>query len=338
MDMDISVNRMKNGSAGLLSVLSMLNTTLPATSNSNHAFHASPDQSIKQEQEALHRALARWNAERLCAGHPISHWKEALATEMEYRLAELQFLDNARMHTNPWLEDIPCAPADFIAWFEALKQSGPGQQHDFFDWLAEECTDEEMRWFLNQEVAGEAGFEDLVAYTQIKLPSTAKLEMARNYWDEMGRGKPKAMHGPLLGRMVEELTLAPSVDNTVWEALALANTMVGLAINRPFAFQSLGALGVIELTAPDRARKVAEGMRRLDYNPKVRAYFDLHSVIDLHHSKDWNRNVFLPLLEEKPYLNISIAEGAIMRLQCGEACFERYCSELCPSLARNTAA
>ena len=49
-----------------------------------------------------------------------------------------------------------------------------------------------------QEAAGEAGFDDLVAMTQVKLPTRAKLELARNYWDEMGRGNPKGMHGPML--------------------------------------------------------------------------------------------------------------------------------------------
>ena len=52
-----------------------------------------------------------------------------------------------------------------------------------------------MLWFLTQEVAGEAGFDDLLAMTQVKMPVTAKLEMARNYWDEMGRGRDTAMHG-----------------------------------------------------------------------------------------------------------------------------------------------
>ena len=58
-----------------------------------------------------------------------------------------------------------------------------------------------MLWFLTQEVAGEAGFDDLLAMTQVKMPVTAKLEMARNYWDEMGRGRDTAMHGPLLERL-----------------------------------------------------------------------------------------------------------------------------------------
>ena len=38
------------------------------------------------------------------------------------------------------------------------------------------------------------------------------------------------------------------------EALALGNTMIALARNRRYAFHSIGALGVIEMTAPDARR------------------------------------------------------------------------------------
>src|SRR5438128_175884 len=83
---------------------------------------------------------------------------------------------------------------------------------------------------------------------------------ARNYWDEMGRGKSHGMHGPMLN----VLARAIHVENTppeelVWESIALANAMCGLAFQRQYAFHSVGALGVIELTAPTRAKKVARG-------------------------------------------------------------------------------
>jgi hypothetical protein len=42
---------------------------------------------------------------------------------------------------------------------------------------------------------GEAGYEDLLAMTQVKMSVKAKLEMARNFWDEMGRGSGKACTG-----------------------------------------------------------------------------------------------------------------------------------------------
>ena len=86
--------------------------------------------------------------------------------------------------------------------------------------------------------AGEAGFEDLVAMAQVKAPTQAKLELARNYWDEMGRGNPKGMHGPMLDRLIETLELEPRIDTTVWESLALANAMTAMATMSPAASAS----------------------------------------------------------------------------------------------------
>src|SRR5262249_30076266 len=154
---------------------------------------------------------------------------------------------------------------------------------------------DEMRWFLEQEVAGEAGFDDLVALAQIKAPQRAKLELARNYWDEMGRGNPKGMHGPMLSRLAAAFAIEPQIETTLAPALALGNTMTGLAMNRRYFYQGLGALGVIELTAPGRALFVAAGLKRLGLSPAERRCFDLHAVLDVKHSEAWNREVFAPL-------------------------------------------
>ncbi len=185
-----------------------------------------------------------------------------------------------------------------------------------------------MRWFLTQEAAGEAGFDDLVALTQVKLPDEAKLELARNYWDEMGRGNMNGMHGPMLNRAVAALDLKPSIDETVWESLALANTMTAFATVRRYTWHSVGALGVVELTAPGRVALVGQGLKRLDHPPVVRKYFELHAVLDVKHSEDWNQNALLPLAREIPKCLPFIAEGALMRLAAGERCFKRYRAEL----------
>src|SRR5690606_24936574 len=148
------------------------------------------------------------------------------------------------------IEEAAKAPTDvegFIDWFEALKENGPGQGDPLFPWLAEEATRDEGRWVLEQEAAGEAGFDDLGAMTQLKLPTLPKLELARNDWDEMGRGQEKGMHGPMLGSLVETLALEPTIENTVWESLALANAMTAMASARRYAWHSVGALGAIEL-------------------------------------------------------------------------------------------
>ncbi|MGI4977928.1 MAG: iron-containing redox enzyme family protein, partial [Janthinobacterium lividum] len=195
-------------------------------------------------------------------------------------------------------------------------------------WLADEAGMDEMRWFLTQEVAGEAGFDDLAALTQVKISQQAKLEIARNYWDEMGRGNPKGMHGPMLEVIADRLGLQPTLETTVPESLALANIMAGLACSRRYAYHSVGALGVIEQTAPSRAILVARGMKRLGVPPEDRHYFDLHAVLDVKHSEAWNAEAIHPLVAENPDVAPAIAEGALMRLEAGLACFERYRTEL----------
>lgn len=186
---------------------------------------------------------------------------------------------------------------------------------------------DQMKWFLTQEVAGEAGFEDLTALTQLKLPMQPKLELARNYWDEMGRGYPKAMHGPLLAALSTHLELHPLPETTVTEALAFANTMAGLAANRRYAYHSVGALGVIEMTAPARSAATSAGLKRLGVRAGNRHYFALHAVLDVKHSMAWNTEAIKPLITLTPEVAIAIAEGVLMRLQCGARCFERYRTE-----------
>lgn len=183
---------------------------------------------------------------------------------------------------------------------------------------------EQMRWFLQQEAAGEAGFDDLVAMTQVKLPTQAKLELARNYWDEMGRGHENSIHGLMLEKTVKDLRLAPSIGDTVWESLALANLMLAMAMNRRYAYQSIGALGAVEMTAPSRVGFVNEGLKRLDVPFETRKYFQLHARLDIKHSKAWNNEVIYSLVKSNPETAKPIAEGALMRLCCGAKCYESY--------------
>jgi hypothetical protein len=84
----------------------------------------------------------------------------------------------------------------------------------------------------------------------------------------------------MLARLVGVLGVDPSIEATVWESLALANAMTAMATNRHYAWHSVGALGVIELTAPGRSAMVAKGLRRIGLSESQRRYFELHAVLD----------------------------------------------------------
>ncbi len=281
-------------------------------------------------QSTLHLDLARFNVARTTPDKPPKDpgaWENALHAELAIRLSEGHWLEGLRAQAAAALPAGNLNPDAFVAWFASLVHKGPGQQHRLFDWLATHADLSEMRWFLTQEAAGEAGFDDLLAYTQVKLPLPAKLELARNYWDEMGHGKRQGMHGDMLNRMVVELALTPTLETTVWQSLALSNAMLGMAMTRRYAYQSIGALGVVELTAPSRVVHVSAGMRRLGMGTHLRAYFDLHAALDISHAKAWMTQVIAPLVEADPACAPLIAEGALIRLACGKRCFDRYSQE-----------
>ncbi|HEX6374200.1 MAG TPA: iron-containing redox enzyme family protein [Allosphingosinicella sp.] len=259
---------------------------------------------------------------------PDEGWPGTEDRDGRMRRREGEFLDALRGEVAGEAAGVPSDADGFIAWFEGLQEGGPGQGDPLFAWIAAQADQDQLRWFLGQEAAGEAGFEDLLALTQVRMPRRAKLEFARNYWDEMGRGNPKGMHGPMLALLIDRLRLDASIDSTVWESLALANAMTAMATTRRYAWHSVGALGVIELTAPGRSAATAAGLRRLGFSAAERRYFDLHAVLDVKHSEAWNREALRPLVEEDPRRATAIAEGALIRLHCGARCFERYRAEL----------
>lgn len=281
-------------------------------------------------QEALHRQLHAFNGRRHAPRIETEDWQELLVEEFELRASEIRFIESERTLVRRRAAQAPTEPERFVAWFEDLGAVGPGQGDPLFPWLASEASIDDMRWFLFQEMAGEAGFDDLVALSQIKLPARPKLELARNYWDEMGRGNEGGMHGPMLERLAHEIGLDELARTTtpVWESLALSNTMIALAQNRQYAYQSIGALGVIELTAPGRASLVNEGLVRLGVRGEARRYYALHATLDVKHSLAWNREVLAPLVDAEPRAAAAIAEGALLRLSAGARCFARYRREL----------
>lgn len=281
----------------------------------------------KADPAAFHQRLTRWNHRRLEPRTPYEDWRADAREDAEMILIEGAFIERLRQDAQPWLKDLPSDPTGFVAWFEALQGAGPGENDPLFPWLAEKADFEQMRWFLLQEVAGEAGFEDLVAMAQVKMPDRPKLELARNYWDEMGRGSAGGMHGPMLAKLANHLDLHPRIEDTVWPSLALGNVLVAFSTTRRYAFHALGALGAVELTAPWRAEAVAAGLKRLGIGSE-RKYYALHATLDVEHSRTWNAEVLTPLAKERPECMRSLAEGAVMRLMAGAACFEAYRAQL----------
>jgi hypothetical protein len=277
----------------------------------------------------FHHYLAILNKHRLSLSVARSPQADLLLNSI-CTYMEIEWLNRERERISPLLSGMPDDEEGFVRWFEQLQQNGPGQHHPLFDYLAEQATREELRYFLLQEMGTEAGFDDLISLTQVKTPPSVKLELARNYWDEMGGGELEGMHSELLSRLVGSFQLSweDYYEDVHWAPLALSNLMIAFAMKRAYFSQSIGALGVIELTAPERCLRVMEGMKRVKLRDDEYKYYALHSLLDQEHWAGWKMNVMRPLIREYPERMVKMAEGALLRLFAGARCFEVYCNHL----------
>jgi hypothetical protein len=282
---------------------------------------------LERNLEPLHRRLAEFNRLRLSPALDVEDWQQQLRQELELRTVEGHFIEAERARARVQLETVPTQPRELVLWLEGLKSVFLQQSAGFFPWLAEHASGSDMSWFLTQEMATERDLDDLLALTQVKQPWRAKLEIARNYWDEMGQGNRAATRARLLDCLTEDLHM-DSTQPLAWESLARQNLMLGLATNRRYAFQALGALGIAELTAAGPAAHVNAALARLGFSAEARGYFAVRERLAPLRAHAWNEGVLLPLVAHDARCAHAIAEGALMRLAADARCWRRYRSAM----------
>jgi CRP-like cAMP-binding protein len=185
-------------------------------------------------------------------------------------------------------------PEDAVAAMRAL--AALDLVPELYDWLADDAAREDVVAFLSLEGGPDGGFDDLVAACQIGLAGEAKVELAQNYWDEMGNGELAAVHTELHRSLVSALGLV-GVPRTEQPIEALERSVLGtlLATNRHLQPEMVGALGLVELQAGPRCRRVVTALRRIDAPAAALPFYEEHAVADPRHGKDWLDHVIVPL-------------------------------------------
>ena len=153
---------------------------------------------------------------------------------------------------------------------------------EVYEWVAADAAWDELVSFLALEGGPDAGFDDLVAACQIGLRGEPKLELARNYWDEMGQGTLDDVHTELHHRLCEAIDM-PRIPRDELPTSALLRTTLGgiLATNRVLQPEMVGAARAAR--APGRAslspggegvrapRRTRGGVRLLRRAPRRRS-------------------------------------------------------------------
>lgn len=198
-----------------------------------------------------------------------------------------------------------------------------------YKWLARTATWDEVVTFLALEGGPDAGFDDLVAACQIGLSGRAKMELATNYWDEMGDGDPDAVHTTLHEELVEAIAM-PRIPLPQQPVAALARTALGglLATNRWLQPEMLGALGLIELQAGPRCRLVLQAFDRLGAPSAAYPFYEVHAEVDPRHGKDWLDKAIAPTVASWPHWGPRIVRGALWRSAVNAAFLDEVTTQL----------
>jgi hypothetical protein len=239
-------------------------------------------------------------------GHPaIARLKQHLEDEL------LRQLDG-------WV-DVDLDDLDAVA---ALRRLARADEAPVYQWLAEEASWEQLVAFVAMEGGPDGGFDDLVATCQAGLQGEPKLTLAANYWDEMGRGRASRVHTTLHVRLVAALELPTlHLDDLPVAALRRSALNGFLATNRWLQPEMVGALGLIELQAGPRCRRVVEALRRLDAPADAFPFYEEHAEADPRHGKAWLDAAVAPLAQD-PAWGLRMVRGARWRAEVNRRFFE----------------
>ncbi|MFC9849090.1 iron-containing redox enzyme family protein [Streptomyces sp. NPDC060223] len=229
------------------------------------------------------------------------------------------------------LEEAPTEPREYLSWLKKTAREHRVYKHPYYhEFIRNTATESDLRNYVMQESVVDGRFDDLLAMMQVGTAGAAKMEIAANFWDEMGNGDHAEVHTHLFNKIFEvfeisEEELGRSLTGT---SLLNGNLAVMLCRHRSLYSEAVGFLGMTEWMAPDRFVQVVHAWERLGLPEVGITYHRLHITIDSQHAQGWFHNVVLPAAESA-YMRRAIARGILWRLNSSAA----YLDERMPTLA-----
>ncbi|WP_370156061.1 iron-containing redox enzyme family protein [Streptacidiphilus sp. EB129] len=220
-----------------------------------------------------------------------------------------------------WIEpgSIQAAPTEgkaFLSWIKTMARQHRVFKHPYYgDFINHHATADDLRTYVIQESLVDGRFDDLLALMQVGTAGQAKMEIASNFWDEMGNGKPEEVHTHLFNKIYEVFAIT---DDELESAMTASDLLAGnLALlvcrYRSLYPEAVGFLGMTEWLVPDRFTNVIRAWERLGLPDVGITYHRLHVTIDSVHAAGWFHNIVLPAATSD-HMRHGIARGTLWRL------------------------
>jgi pyrroloquinoline quinone (PQQ) biosynthesis protein C len=232
----------------------------------------------------------------------------------------------------------PTAGKDYLSWLKQLARQHRVFKHPYYlDYIADHATRQDLRTYVIQESAVDGRFDDLLAMMQVGTSGGAKMEIANNFWDEMGNGDPDQVHTYLFGKIFEVFGITPGELETALTANALlsGNLAVLVCRYRHLYAEAVGFLGMTEWLAPDRFVHVVKAWERLGLPDVGIVYHRLHITIDSQHAAGWFHKIVAPAADSAA-MRRGIARGALWRLESSAEYLDERMADVTGRLASST--
>jgi pyrroloquinoline quinone (PQQ) biosynthesis protein C len=233
-----------------------------------------------------------------------------------------RLLENATIEAeNRWIEDglfdtAPTDPRKYLSWLKGLAREHRVFKHPYYrEFIRNQATREDLRAYVIAESVVDGRFDDLLAMMQVGTSGHAKMEIANNFWDEMGNGNPAEVHTHLFNNIfkVFDITQEELENSLTADALLSGNLAVLVSRYRRLYPEAVGLLGMTEWLVPDRFVQVVSAWERLGLPDVGIVYHRLHITVDSQHAAGWFHNVVVPAASSE-YMRRGIARGTLWRL------------------------
>jgi pyrroloquinoline quinone (PQQ) biosynthesis protein C len=204
----------------------------------------------------------------------------------------------------------------FMSWLKRAARQHHVFKHPYYsEFISRRADAAALRAYVIQESVVDGRFDDLLAMIQIGTGGGAKMEIARNFWDEMGNGNAEEVHTHLFGKIYEVFDIGKQEMEAAMTAddLLAGNLAVLLCRYRTMYAEAVGFLGMTEWLVPERFRHVVHAWERLGLPDVGITYHRLHITIDSQHAAGWFHNVIIPAADSEATRR-GVARGAFWRL------------------------
>lgn len=163
---------------------------------------------------------------------------------------------------------------------------------------------------------------------------SSRIEISKNYWDELGCGEKDLCHSTWAEKFATALglrnDLSWSEEFTSYpeECIEFFVVSQNLASRKYNWLYLIGHLGTTETIDPVLNVRIVEIGKKLGFSESDLEYFTQHIKVDAIHSADWMSKVVIPVCQEDPEHRLEIAIGAELHLKYLYKCHDAILAKI----------